>query len=254
MIDLHCHILPGVDDGPRTLEDAITMCRAAYRDGTRTLVATPHVNGDYPGVTADLVLGQTVAVNRALRAAAVDVSVQTGAEVALSRLGELSDHEIDRLGLGGGRYVLIELPWTSAAAGAMSALRAFAGRGYGIVLAHPERSPMLQDAESLVAELAEAGVLCCLDVGSLGERADRRSRSAAWSLLSAGLVHVIASDCHDPVKRPPRLASALRRAGLRPDQIDYFTRLAPEAILRGDVVAPPPQMEARRRRRWLGRR
>ncbi|HKO27061.1 MAG TPA: CpsB/CapC family capsule biosynthesis tyrosine phosphatase, partial [Solirubrobacteraceae bacterium] len=120
MIDLHCHILPGLDDGPRTLTDAVTMCRAAYRDGTRTLVATPHVNGDYPEVTADLVLGQTVAVNRALRAAAVDVSVQTGAEVALSRLGELSDPELDRLGLGGGRYVLLELPWTSAAAGAMS--------------------------------------------------------------------------------------------------------------------------------------
>lgn len=230
------------------------MCRAAERDGTRTLVATPHVDGDYPGVTAELVVARTVEINRALRTAGIDVSVQTGAEVALSRLGELSDHELDRLGLGGGPYVLLELPWTSAAAGAISALRAFAARGYGIVLAHPERSPMLQAADSLVAELVQAGVLCCLDVGSLGEHADRRTRSTAWRLLSAGLVHAIASDCHDPVERPPRLASALDRAGLGPDHIEYFTRQAPEAILRGETVEPPPQVEDRHRRGWLRRR
>jgi protein-tyrosine phosphatase len=254
VVDLHCHILPGVDDGPRTVEEAVAMCRAAEHEGTRTLVATPHVNGDYPGVTAGVIHSGAAAVNRALRAAAVGVDVRTGAEVALSRVGELSDTDLDGLTLGGGRSVLLELPWTSAATGAMGALRAFARRGYRIVLAHPERSPMLQRDEALAAELVQAGVLCCLDVASLGDRADRRTRTIARRLLAGRLVHAIASDCHDPVRRPPHLVSVLERAGLTGRQIDYFTRQAPEAILAGDAVPPPPAVDEGPRRRWLHRR
>jgi protein-tyrosine phosphatase len=253
VIDLHCHILPGVDDGPRSLEEAIALCRVAERDGTRTLVATPHVNGDYPGVTPAVIVEQAAAVNRALRGAGVDVSVLTGAEVALSRAGELSNVELDLLALGGGSYVLLELPWTSAASGALGALLAFAGRGYGIVLAHPERSPMLQRDEGLVAELVQSGALCCLDVGSLTERSDRQTRAMAWKLLANGLVHAIASDCHDADRRPPRLGSVLERAGLSPEEIDYFTRRGPEAILAGEEVARPLRVADRHRRRWFRR-
>jgi protein-tyrosine phosphatase len=253
MVDLHSHILPGLDDGPRTLEEAIAVCRAAFEDGTRTLVATPHVNGQYPAVTAAAIVEGAAALNRALRSAGLEVSVRTGAEVALSRVGELSELELDLLALGGGRYVLLELPWTSAASGALAALRAFAGRGYGIVLAHPERSPILQ-RDGLVAELVESGMLCCLDAGSLADGADRRTRTTAWRLLSEGLVHAIASDCHDAVKRPPRLRSTLERAGLSDAQVDYFTRAGPEAILAGEAVAPPPPVGDRHRVRWWGRR
>jgi protein-tyrosine phosphatase len=253
VIDLHSHLLPGVDDGPRTLEESIALCRVAERDGTRTLVATPHVNGDYPRVTSAVIVERTAAVNRALRAGAVEVNVQTGAEVALSRAGELSDREIGLLALGGSSYVLLELPWTAAASGVLSALRAFAGRGYGIVLAHPERSPMLQRDDDLVAELVQSGMLCCLDAGSLIERSGRRARSTAWKLLSAGLVHAIASDCHDAELRPPRLRSVLARAGLSAAQIDYFTRSAPEAILAGEAVAPPPRVESHQWRHRLRR-
>jgi protein-tyrosine phosphatase len=173
--------------------------------------------------------------------------------VALSRAGELSDLELDLLSLGGGRYVLLELPWTSAASGAVAALRAFAGRGYGIVLAHPERSPMLE-RDGLVAELVASGMLCCLDVASLSDRADRRTRKMAWKLLSDGLVHAIASDCHDAVRRPPRLGSALDTVGLSDAQIDYFTVEGPEAILAGGSVPPPPRVDNRHRVRRWGRR
>jgi len=253
VIDLHCHILPGIDDGPRSLEEAITLCRVAERDGTRTLVATPHVNGDYPRVTPAVIVEQTGAVNRALRRSGVNVSVRTGAEVALSRVGELSDPELDLLALGGGPYLLVELPWTSAASGALSALSGLAARGYGIVLAHPERSPMLQHDDALVAELVQSGALCCLDVGSLTDRSGRPTRSLAWKLLADGLVHAIASDCHDAERRPPRLGSVLEQAGLSAEEIDYFTRRGPEAILAGEEVPPPPRVQSRRRRSWFGR-
>jgi len=229
------------------------MCRAARRDGTRIVVATPHVNWDYPDVTAVVIHDKVAAVNDALRAAAIDVTVRTGAEVALSRAGELSDLELTVLALGGGPYVMLEFPWTSAASGAINALRAFARRGHGIVLAHPERSPALQRDLGLVRDLVGSGVLCCVDVGSLAERTDRHVRSAAWQILGEGLAHVIASDAHDAVRRPPELAAALVSAGLSAMEVEYFAREAPEAIINGERVGSPPVVRDRRRRR-LGRR
>jgi protein-tyrosine phosphatase len=253
VVDLHCHVLPDVDDGPGTLEESIELCRAAQRDGTHTLVATPHVNADYPYVTAQLIRDQAAAVNSELRARRIDVTVRTGAEVALSRAAELSDLELRRLALGGGPYVLLELPWTSAAAGVLGALRAFAHRGYRIVLAHPERTPLIQREPALVRDLVGAGVLCCLDAGSLAAGADRRAHDTAWQLLAQGLVHVVASDCHDAVQRSPHLASVLEGAGMNAPQIDYFACRAPEAIINGGEVTPPPVVDGRHRRRRLRR-
>jgi len=254
MIDLHCHVLPGIDDGPGTLAESIALCRAAYRDGTRTLVATPHVNWDYPAVTAPVIHDKVAEVNRALREAAIELTVRTGAEVALSRAGDLSDRDLRLLCLGGGPYLLLEMPWTSAATGALNAVRTLAHRGFGIVVAHPERSPMLHRDPELVRELVDSGILCCLDAGSLARSAARGTRSAAWKLLGAGLAHVIASDAHDAVRRPPELSSSLARAGLSTPEIDYFASDAPGAIINGERPTPAPEVNNRRRRsRWGGR-
>lgn len=250
MVDLHSHVLPGVDDGPDTLQESIALCRAARREGTRVMVATPHVSGDYPDVTAAVIHEKVAEVNGALRAAGIELTVRTGAEVALSRVGELSDRDLELLCLGGGRYLLLELPWTSAVSGALGALRTLAHRGVGIVVAHPERSPMVQRDDGLARELVELGVLCCLDAGSLTPRADRHTRAAAWRLLGDGLAHVFASDCHDAVRRPPELSSALARVGLSDAQIDYFAGAAPRAILDGEESAPAPAVRRRRRGFW----
>ncbi|MGP0047435.1 MAG: tyrosine-protein phosphatase [Solirubrobacteraceae bacterium] len=253
MIDLHCHVLPGLDDGPATLEDSLALCRAARAGGTRTLVATPHLGWHHPGVDAAAVHSRVVEVNQALRAARIDLTVAPGAEVALSRAAELSDGELGVLRLGGGPYVLIEFPWTPAGAGAVHALRAFAARGYRIVLAHPERTPMLQRTPALVRDLVNDGVLCCVSVRSLGEHADRLVRSLAWSLLTQRLAHAIASDAHDVAARPPDLGPALERAGLSGQQIDHFASAAPEAIIAGAAVPPPPPVHDPYRRRWFRR-
>lgn len=229
------------------------MCRAAYRDGTRTIVATPHVSGDYPDVSPTVIQAKVAEVNHAVRAAGIELTVRTGAEVALSRVGELSDLDLRLLCLGGGPYLLLELPWTSAVSGALGALRTLARRGVGIVVAHPERSPMVQRDERLARQLVELGVLCCLDAASLAPRADRHTRAAAWKLLGDGLAHVFASDCHDATRRPPELGSALARAGLSAAQIDHFASAAPQAILDGVEPAPAPAIRRRRRGFWRGR-
>lgn len=250
MIDLHCHVLPGLDDGPSTLEESLDLCRAARDEGTRTLVATPHVNAVYPRVTPAVIQERVDLVNRAARSEGIGLTVVTGAEVALSRVGEMSDAELDLLALGGGRYLLLELPSTSAVSGAAAALGAVASRGYGVVVAHPERSAIAQRDAAVVHRLVQSGVLCCLDAASLTDQADRQTRRTAWELLRRGLVHAIASDSHGAVRRPPELASILNRAGLSVAQIDYFVRAAPEAILNDQAVPPPPEVEDRRSRWW----
>ena len=110
MIDLHCHVVPGLDDGPQTLEDSLALCRAASDAGTTMLIATPHVNWSYLDVNAAAVHTGVAAVNAAVHEASIGVHVRAGAEIALSRLADVSDAEIGVLRLGGGPYSLVECP------------------------------------------------------------------------------------------------------------------------------------------------
>jgi protein-tyrosine phosphatase len=249
VIDLHCHVLPGLDDGPATIADSLALCRVAFDAGTRMIVATPHVSWDYPGVDASVMSTGVIAVNAALQEASVDLEVRVGAEVRLSRAAELTDGELHGLRLGAGPYVLVELPDSSGAAGIANALHALADRGYGIVLAHPERSPALRRNPDLVEQLVEMGVLCCVTARALTGHAGREVRAFAWELLGAQLVHVIGSDAHGAVRRPPDFGPELERAGLEHSQIDYFTRAAPLAIIEGRPLRAPPAVSPGRRGR-----
>jgi protein-tyrosine phosphatase len=251
VIDLHCHVIPGLDDGPATIEDSLALCRAALGAGTTTIVATPHVNWTYPDVDAATVQAGVAGVNRALGRASIEVEVAAGAEIALSRAGDIPDAEIERLRLGDGPYSLIECPHQGGAPTAVQGmLRAFSGRGHSIVLAHPERCPVFQSSPSLLPALIEAGMLSCITARSLTGDFGSRARAYAWELMASGHVHAIASDAHHAVGRPPDLAAALERAGLSGSEIEYFALSSPEAILEGRPVATPPRVARPRSRRW----
>jgi protein-tyrosine phosphatase len=240
VIDLHCHVLPGIDDGPATIADSIALARAAAADGTRTIVATPHVSWDYPATTAAVIADGVTAVNGALRDAGVPVTVVPGAEVALTRAADLTDDELIALRLGGGPWLLVEPPFSPGAAGLDLALHALAARGHRIVLAHPERCPgFLRDRE-LLARMVRDGMLCSVTAGSLTGRFGRTVQRFAHTILREGLVHDIASDAHDSgVRRPPLLAGEVRAAGFG-DQADWLCRDVPEAILAGRRLPPAP--------------
>ena len=113
MIDLHCHVLAGVDDGPATLAESVAMARAAAAQGTRTIVATPHVNARFPNRAAQIAAG-VAQLNASLREAGVELEVLPGAEIAMTVLDQLDGGELESLGLGGGRWLLIECPFTLA--------------------------------------------------------------------------------------------------------------------------------------------
>lgn len=258
MIDLHCHVIPGVDDGPATIDESLALCRAALVAGTTKIIATPHVNWTYPGVDAATVHEGVAAVNAALEQESIGVEVDAGAEIALSRVGDLSEVEIASLRLGEGPYLLVECPHQGGAPTAIQQmLHGFAASGHSIVLAHPERCPVFQSDPRLLPALAEIGMLCCITARSLTGEFGSRAHGYAWALMESGQVHAIASDAHDALGRPPDLAPALDRAGLSDAQIEYFALSAPEAIINGARVPRPPQVvhQQQRTRRWrLGRR
>jgi protein-tyrosine phosphatase len=256
VIDLHCHVISDVDDGPASIEASLALCRAAVAAGTTRIIATPHVNWRYPDVDAYTVQRGVASLNAALADASIEVDVDAGAEIALSRVEDLSDEDLALLRLGEGPYLLIECPHQGGAPAAIDELlRRFARRGHRILLAHPERCPVFQSHPRLLPALIETGMLCCITARALTDDFGSHAGRYAWELLESGQVHAIASDAHDAVTRPPDLALALARAGLSDPQIEHFALAAPQAIINGAPVPRPPQVARQPPRRWsLSRR
>ncbi len=260
MIDLHSHVLPGLDDGPTEIEGSLALARAAASAGTRTLVATPHIRDDHP-FPIEAIEERVGWVNAALTEAEVDLQVLAGAEVAISKVGELDDATLQRLCLGAGPYLLVESPYTKAPDLVERVLFDLQTRGFRPILAHPERSPsFLTDLERL-RHLVESNVLCSITALSMVGAFGAAPQSFSIRLFAEGLVHNVASDAHDPHRRPPGLRAGFERLdadlpGLA-EQADWFTREAPKAIVAGQDLpaAPsPPELGGRWRRRLSLRR
>jgi protein-tyrosine phosphatase len=258
VIDLHTHVLAGIDDGPADMGGSIELARAAREAGTDVLVATPHVTWDYPENTAAEIARRVEETNAALRTAGVGVEVRTGAEVAMTRAADLPDEELAGLRLGGGPWLLVECPLTPAATGFETLLHHLQGRGHRVVLGHPERCPALQRDPDGLGRLVHAGMLSSITAGALTGAFGRTVRAFALDLLERGLVHNVTSDAHDTRRRPPGVRAALEAAeqdlpGLL-DQADWLTRDVPAAVLAGEEIPVRPAGPPSRRRSGLFRR
>jgi protein-tyrosine phosphatase len=219
MIDLHCHILPGIDDGADSLADSIAMCRMAAADGCRAMIATPHQrrpewwNGDREGLVA---LAEAVqeAVGPQLR-------VLTGAEVHVDSdlLGEVEKLPGGSLlTLAGSRYLLIELPFVPRVAqdeAAADLVYELGLQGFRPILAHPELIPWLAGDTALIERLVRLGATVQVTAMSVTGEFGKQPQHDAMALLDAGLVHFVASDSHDTFRRPPGLRRAYERIAER---------------------------------------
>ena len=260
MIDLHLHVLPGVDDGPATVGDAVALAEAAAAQGTTTVVATSHVSDRYPNRAEGLAAARAE-LEAALAERGIALDVVSGAELAIPQIAELGDDELRALSLGGNGTLLVEAPLSAAVSDPEPVLRNLQARGHRVVLAHPERSPVfLSDPGRLTAAVAE-GALCSITASSLNGRFGSTVQRFAIRLLEEGLVHDVASDAHDLSGRRPEVLSELERAeehvpGLA-GLVPWLTEEAPQAILAGERVLPPPALPPRPeppRRRWWQRR
>jgi protein-tyrosine phosphatase len=209
--DLHFHLLPGVDDGPSDIAESVELAQSAAADGTSTVVATPHVRDDY--VTAVLDLADLVgAVRAAIAAAGIDLEVLSGGEVGHEMVGRLRQDELEAVAQGppGGRWILLETPFGTIGEDFHTATAELRGRGFGVVLAHPERGAdaAVCGAAGLRRELA-AGSLAQVNAMSLTGGHGDDAEFAAHALVAEGRAAVVASDAHGPT-RPPALRIARR--------------------------------------------
>lgn len=246
VIDLHCHLLPGIDDGPATMEASVEMARAFVDAGTTTVAVTPHVNWDHLHVTPEVVAAGVEALRDALGAAGVPLTIVPGAEIALSRAGDLEADTVRALALGDGPWVLVEPPFSPSVAGIEAVIDALLLGGHRLLLAHPERSPSLAREPERLRPYVDAGMLCQVTAGSLTGAFGRSVQRAARQMVDTGLAHVLASDAHDAERRPPGLAAAA--ATLRdPELAAWLTTAVPAAVLAGDAIPPRPGRPAARR-------
>lgn len=252
MIDLHSHILPGVDDGSATLDDAIALARAAAADGITAIAATPHVRDDYPTSLAEMRAG-VEALRGALAAAGVELELHTGGEIALNRLDALTTEELAGFGLAGSRYVLLEFPYHGWPLELPTRVFELQAAGLVPVLAHPERSAEVTAAPDRLRALVSGGALVQVTAASLDGRLGRRAQRSALALVREGLAHLIASDAHAPAVRGVGMSAAADALGdaalARALTVD-----APAAIVANADVVPRAETAAARRRWWrLGR-
>jgi protein-tyrosine phosphatase len=239
MIDLHSHVLPGVDDGARSLEDTLAMARASAADGVRVLAATPHVRGDYPTTAADMerLLGE---VREAVAAARIALDVIGGGELALAEAARLDATELGRFALGGGSTLLVEFPYHGWPLELEQQLFALHTRGFRTLLGHPERNVEVAAAPERLRQAVDAGTLVQVTAASLDGRLGPSARQTGRRLLELGLVHVVATDAHAPAG--PRsglstVAGSIRDRGLA----RWLTEDAPAAILSGEPVPGAPK-------------
>ncbi|HEX2086429.1 MAG TPA: CpsB/CapC family capsule biosynthesis tyrosine phosphatase [Solirubrobacteraceae bacterium] len=254
MIDLHTHVLCGIDDGPADLVGSLAMAEIAVEEGVETLVATPHVRADHPLVVPSEVPGRAAELQAAFTRYDLPVEVVPGGEVALGEALELPDDDLRAVTLGAnGTMLLVETPHGRLPSLFEELVDAVADRGYVVVLAHPELNPQLQDDPERLRTLVARGALVQLTARSLREPRRSRARALAARALEEGWAHAIASDAHAAEWRSPRLASQLedaRRAHpALADVLWWAATEAPAAILHGDRPgAPPPRAAGARRR------
>ncbi len=248
VIDLHCHVLPGIDDGPETIAGSLALARAAADVGVRTLVATPHVSWRYPNDAATI--GELVDELRGrLAAEGVDLELRAGAEVAMTRIAEIEEAELARLRLGGGEWLLLEPPFSPVVTALEAIVQEVQRRGNRVLLAHPERCPALHRDPRMLGSLVRDGALTSITAGSLVGRFGGTVRRFALRLVQEELVHNVASDAHDLAGRAPGIAAELDQAGLAP-LAEWLTETVPAAILDGGPIPARPAIALRRAWSW----
>lgn len=251
MIDIHCHILPGIDDGAETLEESVEMARIAATDGIKRLVATSHADAIYrlaPSARTRLL----AKVNEAISGAGIDLTVLDGCEAFLDSevAARFASGAYPRL--GGSRYCLVE--WHPGQPASFRERMTFALQVEACVpvFAHPERYPEVQANADFLVGYAARGILLQLNSGSLLGDFGPAAQRTAVELVERRLAHLLASDSHSSVGRVPRLSQAVEVAArlIGPDAARDLVEKTPAAIISDKVIEFPLPEPRRRSRHW----
>jgi protein-tyrosine phosphatase len=239
VIDLHSHILRGLDDGARNLDESVAMARGAVADGIRAIAATPHVREDYP-TSADQMEERVRELRAALAEEAVPLEVLPGGEIAVDELARLDQDELRQFGLAGNpAFLLLETPYIGWPLMFGDVVARLVAAGITPLIAHPERNDEVRDNPERLASLVRQGALAQVTAASVDGRLGQTIRRCAQHLLELELVHVLASDAHGPGVRAIGLSLARSQVG-DPALGRWLTEDVPEAIVSGRAVPSGP--------------
>lgn len=211
MIDLHCHLLPGVDDGPDTLAESLALCRVAVEDGISHAIVTPHIHPGRWDNTATTIQAQCRALSKVLVEESIQLNLGFAAEVRLTDqlIEQVTNQEIPFYGvLDGYRVMLLEFPHGSIVPGSEQLVAWLLNQNIRPLIAHPERNRQIMRAPDVLLPFIEAGCLMQLTAGSLTGGFGEKVRQTAVGFLREGFVDVIATDGHNLKVRPPKLSEA----------------------------------------------
>jgi protein-tyrosine phosphatase len=235
--DLHLHLLPGIDDGSPDEATALAHAARMTAAGVAEATVTPHVGSPYFGVDLWEIPERTAELQRALDAEGIDLRLHAGGEVHPDGAADLTAAELDVIAHGpeGARWVLAEVPFAGVDEAFVDGLQAIHGRGFGIVIAHPERAAgLLAGGLDLLGPVLDDGAVLQVNACSLLGRQGPEAREGARRLVRDGLAHVIASDGH-PGHRDHTLADGEAPAVAAGASREYAARLTqdnPRALLR----------------------
>jgi protein-tyrosine phosphatase len=252
-VDIHCHLLPGIDDGAKDLAESLSMARLAVEDGTTTIVATPHQLGNFGHNRGDEIRRRVEELEDQLRQAGVPLAVRPGADVRIEpgMVQKITNGDVLTLG-DHGRHVLLELPHELYLPLEPILDELWRHKMVG-VLSHPERNEGVLRRPDVIAPLVEAGCLMQITAGSLCGTFGPACREMSERLLAEGLVHFVASDAHGPRSRRPLLRRAFERVAELTDEqtaVDLCSH-NPAAVAAGDQVQGGRRPVARAKRNWF---
>jgi len=202
MIDMHSHILFGVDDGPKTIEDTLRILEQAVQEGITDMIATPHAYSPHFHVSRNEIEGQIELLKDVVRAASIPVKLHTGQEVRLCE--NLVEKLLmgDALTLANSRYLLLELPTQSVPAYTVNIIQSLLGEGYIPIIAHPERNRAIAEKPERLERLVRHGALAQITAGSVAGHFGRNVQKLSLQLIEANLIHTYGSDVHNVTTRP----------------------------------------------------
>ncbi len=254
MIDVHCHLLPGIDDGARDLEMALQMARIAQADGITHIVCTPHI---YPGMYDNDAQGirQAVAeLQSRLDEAGIGLRLSAGADAHLTPdLG--ADIAAGRVPtLAASRYLLLEPPHHVAPPRFEETVFALMAGGLVPVITHPERLTWVETHHDVFVRLAERGCWMQITAGALTGRFGRRVSYWADRFVCEGRAHILATDAHHPTRRPPLLEEARAAAErlIGAEEAAHLVRTRPAMILADEAPEAAPAVVGRTQKKAFG--
>jgi protein-tyrosine phosphatase len=242
LIDLHCHLLPGIDDGAADLEQSLEMARLSVADGVTVIACTPHI---FPGVynnSGPDIRSRVEWLQTELDAAEIAIRLVSGGDVhvAPDLVSKLNSGEA--LSLNDSRYVLVEPPHHFLPPNVEGLFFNLLAAGYVPIVTHPERMSWIDREYEMLVHLVRSGAWMQITAGAVLGTFGARAKRWSERLLRDGMVHIVASDAHDAAHRPPAMKEALRalRSLVGEEEAMNLVQIRPEAILNNRDPASAP--------------